>query len=124
MMRLSGKRGEKGESVVLDSRSFLRECLAYLRSQRQDPTRLDGILLLSGEAKFSLSRQVTTALNTLAFAYGIKIAGIRASFLDEASMLQGLRALHRVSPGVPTLPWYAGAPHITKPKKRQWHEKV
>lgn len=124
MARLLEERFKEGEGAVLDPRFFLRDCLVYLRSRGAGPAQLDGILLLSGAAKFSLSRQVATALNTLAFAYGTKIAGIRSSSFDQASVARGLRVLHRAHPGMSTLPWYVGAPHITKPKKIMRRENI
>lgn len=110
-------RCEEAESSGLGSRFFLRNFLAYLRSRGEDPATIEGMILLFGKAKFSLSRQAATVLNTLAFVYGIKIAGVHAPVLNVQSISRGLSALRRARQGIPALPRYAAAPHITQSKK-------
>ncbi len=113
--------GTGGTRRELDSRHFLKSCIGFLHSNgMSDFSRLDGVALLFGDSKFTVSRQIATAVNGLAFVFGIPVTALRAAALDEDSITAGVRALGRRSARRRfAIPRYHALPHITKPGKKR-----
>lgn len=82
---------------------------------------LNGIGVISGPGPFTSLRVGVATANTLGFALGIPVVGVRSdraksfrSFVTDAT-----KQLSKKKKFVPVTPYYGRPPHITKRKKRR-----
>lgn len=114
-VRLSYSRREK----QVECRSLLSSIDAFLKKEKRRPEDITGIVAILGEAPFTSLRQVVAALNTLAFALGIKIIAVPTTAGDiDKPIVRGLKLLVKQKVGRFIKPIYSRPPNITKPKYR------
>lgn len=100
----------KDKPLLISLDQFLKEA----RKQWQD---IDGVVVIFGDASFSIIRQVTTVLNTLTFTTHLKVVTVPGKVGDEENAARrGIRLLKRMK--LPRLikPFYSRPPNITKSK--------
>ncbi len=90
-----------------------------LKNNKIKPGDLSGVIVVSGPGGFTSVRIGVVTANTLGFALGIPVAGIRKAEGETAKDLigEGLKRLKKIKVEEIVLPFYGQEPNITKPKK-------
>lgn len=77
--------------------------------------KLEGIIVATGSGRFSGIRHGVTIANTLAFAWGIRVVGVKKNLNEDIARIitRGLPLLARVRPMTFALSLYDREPSIT-----------
>jgi tRNA threonylcarbamoyladenosine biosynthesis protein TsaB len=116
--KLKSKLELKGE--FHQSKKLLPLIERLLKKNKIKLGDLSGIIVVSGPGGFTSVRIGVVTANTLGFALGIPVAGIRKveGATVKELIREGLKRLKKVKVGEIVLPFYGKEPNITKPKKR------
>lgn len=97
--------------------AFFQLLVQALASWEITWSSLTSIAVVTGPGSYTSLRTLTTLANTLAFALGLPVVGVKASeeSKDTDVFLRLVKQKKTITPWV--APVYAHAPHITKPNK-------
>lgn len=118
--KLKAELESKGE--FQQSEKLLPLIKKLLKKNKIKSKDLGGIIVVSGPGGFTATRIGVVTANTLGFALGIPVAGIRKveGATAKESIREGLKRFKKVKAGEIVLPFYSQEPNITKPKKRNF----
>jgi len=114
--RIVARHSQKGDYKI--SETLLKAIAQLIKKQKISPSKIKGIIVITGPGAFTSLRIAVAIANTLAFSWNIPVVGLvnNKNLTEQQLITLGLSKIKTARKGNFTLPFYDREPNITKAK--------